>query len=48
MKINVANYAIENLLQDFKPYPTLLNEIKYATATVIKPITITHKQNSLK
>ena len=32
MQIKLANYAIEGLLQDFKPNHTLLNEIIYVTA----------------
>ena len=47
MQIKVANYAID-LLQDVKPNITLLNEILYTTATVISPVTITHKQSNFK
>ena len=36
------------VLQDFKTNLTLLDEIIYAIATVINPVTITHKQNSFK
>ena len=48
MQIKVANYAREDLQQDFKPKLILLNEIRYMTTTVISPVTITHKQNSFK
>ena len=41
MLIKVANYAIEDLLQDFKLNFRLLNEIIYVTATVISLVTIT-------
>ena len=37
----MANYAIEDLLQDFKLNFRLLNEIIYVTATVISLVTIT-------
>ena len=39
-QIKVAKYAIENVIQNFKPNFTLLNEIIYAT--------VTYKQNSFK
>ena len=48
MLIKVENYAIEDLLHDFKLNLTLLNEIIYLTASMIRPVTITHKQNSFK
>ena len=41
----LANNTID-LLQGLKPNFTLLNEIIYATATVIRPVNITHKQNT--
>ena len=47
-QIKLPNYAIEDYLYDLKPYLTLLNEIMFATATVISLVTRTYKQNSLK
>ena len=44
MQIKLTNYVIENL-QDFKLNLTLLNEIVYATATVLSPVAVTYKQN---
>ena len=46
IQIKVANYAIEDNLQDFKPKFTILNKIIYVTVTLISPVTITHKQKS--
>ena len=44
MQIKLANYAIEDFLQNFKSNHTLSKEIKYGTATV----TLIPKQNSFK
>ena len=38
MQIKLANYAIEDLLQDFKPNFTLLNETMYYIARVISSL----------
>ena len=48
MRISLANYAIEDLLQDFRQNLTLLNEIMYAIAIVKGPVAKTYKQNSFK
>ena len=48
MRMKVVNYVTEDILQDFKPNLTLLNEIIYANVTVISTVTIKHKQNSFK
>ena len=44
MLIKLTNYIAEDLLQDFKPNLKLLNEIIYATATVINPVIITQRK----
>ena len=48
MQIKLVNWIIEDLLQDFKANPPLLNKIIFTTATVIIPEAITCKQNSFK
>ena len=45
MQKTVANNAIEDLLKDFKPNVTLLNEMIYEDTTVISPVTIINEQN---
>ena len=48
MHIKLANYAIEDLLRDFKPNLMPLNEMIYTTSSVISPVIFTRKQNSCK
>ena len=44
----MTNYAIEDLQQYFKQNLTILNEIIYATATVISSLFITYEENIFK
>ena len=48
MLIRLANYGIKDILIDFNLNLTLLNEIIYAVAPVIRPVAITHKENNFK
>ena len=48
MQKKLANCAKQNFHLDFKLNLTILNEIIYATATVISRLIKTHKQNSFK
>ena len=48
MLMKLANYSKEDFLQDCKPNFKLLNEVIYATITVISLVTITHKQKCFK
>ena len=48
MEIKFVNYSIENILWALKLNLTLLNKITRAVATLICPISITHKQKRFK